>query len=79
MTGLQHQQMRVQQQQGMVPGGLSSQSMSQGMNQGMGQGPVQMNNLNQQMINHMQQQQVMMQQQNSASVSNSIKNKNIKI
>lgn len=70
MAGLQHQQMRAQ--QGIVAGGLGSQGMSQamGQTQGMGQGPMQMNNLNQQMITHMQQQQAIMQQQSSNQVSN---------
>ncbi|KAK5649778.1 hypothetical protein RI129_000807 [Pyrocoelia pectoralis] len=64
MTGLQHQQMRTQ---GMISGGLGGQSMSQ--NQGLGQNPIQMNNINQQMLSHMQQQQALMQQQSSNQMS----------
>ncbi|XP_031333196.1 neurogenic protein mastermind-like [Photinus pyralis] len=63
MTGLQHQQMRTQ---GMLSGGLGGQSMAQ--NQGLGQNPMQMNNINQQML-HMQQQQALMQQQSSNQMS----------
>ncbi|KAF5294671.1 hypothetical protein FQA39_LY02803 [Lamprigera yunnana] len=60
MTGLQHQQMRSQ---GLVSGGLPGQNMGQPQN------PMQMNNINQQMLTHMQQQQALMQQQSSNQMS----------
>ncbi|KAK4883013.1 hypothetical protein RN001_006332 [Aquatica leii] len=64
MTGIQHQQMRTQ---GMVSTGMQGQNMSQP--QGLGQNPMQMNNINQQMLSHMQQQQAIMQQQSSNQMS----------
>lgn len=73
LSALQHQQLRTQ--QGLVSGG--NMSGQHGMGQSMAQSQViaghtnnpmaQMNNMNQQMLSHMQQQQNIMQQNSQVS------------